>query len=382
MRTYNGLFDHMLQDSSLSIAFYGASEGKRDRIDVRRVLYNLDFEKERLRNILLNEELVLKQHPTKRINEASCGKIRDIIKPYYKYEQVVHHLVVNELKPIILKGFYEYSCGSIPHRGCHFGKKHIERWIRSYNKGEKIYVLKMDIHHFFESISHEILKEKLAEVIKDNKFLRLCNQIIDSHEVGLPLGYYTSQWFANFYLKKFDHMVKEVLGAPHYMRYMDDMVIISTDKAQLQFIRLMISYYLQDYLDVKLKDNWQVFPLADNKNDKSGRCIDFMGFKFYRDCTTLRKSILKRFRGRVYRASHKDRFTAYDATSIISYMGWVKHANVYDYYKRNILPKIVSLDRLKGQVSRMSKRMNIKIEERRKRDYDRLVKGKRFSKAA
>ena len=45
-----------------------------------------------------------------------------------------------------------------------------------------------------------------------------------------------------------------------------------------------------------------------------------MGFKFYRDCTTLRKSTLNRFRGRVYRASHKDRFTAYDVTSIISYM--------------------------------------------------------------
>lgn len=381
MKSYSGLFDHMLLDSSLTIAFNGASIGKRDRFDVKRVFLRLNKEKENLYNILVNEELKLVQHPTRKINEASCGKIRDIIKPHYRYEQVVHHLVVNKLKPIILHGFYEYSCGSIPNRGCHFGKKHVERWVNLYNKDTQIYVLKMDIRHFFENIDHDILKDKLREVIHDEKFLRLTYKIIDSHEIGLPLGYYTSQWFANFYLKKFDHMVKEVLGAPHYIRYMDDMVIISDNKAQLHFIRMMISKYLEEYLHVELKDNWQVFPLADSREDKSGRCIDFMGFKFYRNCTTLRKSILKRFRGRVLRASNKPRFTWHDATSIISYMGWVKHADVYQYFNSYILPKIGSLKKLKGQVSRQSRRINIEILERSKNN-DKLGKGKRINKAA
>jgi RNA-directed DNA polymerase len=361
MHSYNGLFKNMISDSSLTIAFMDASKGKRNRNDVQRVLNDFENEKQKLREILDTETFQLVKHPSCIINEANCHKEREIVKPYFKYEQVVHHLVVGQLKPIVMKGFYEYSCGSIPNRGCHYGKKYIEKWVRNYPKDQTIYVLKMDIRHFFENVDHDILKNKLSKVIRDKKFLRLVFKIIDNHEVGLPLGYYTSQWFANFYLKDYDHYVKEVLGAEHYMRYMDDMIILSTDKAKLHTMKKEIEKYLSEKLHVELKPNWQIFPLAEDREDHRARPLDFMGFKFYRNYTSLRKSILYRARqkaNRIRTKRHKHRpITWKDATSMISYMGWINHTSTYHYYLKYIKSKVI-IRVLKYKVSKHQRKEN------------------------
>ena len=374
MRSYNNLFAQMLTDQSMTTAFMDASKGKREREDVKWVLSHLDSEKENLREILDTETLRLVKHPSCVIREANCHKQREIVKPNFRYEQVVHHLVVIQLKPIVLHGFYEYSCGSIPERGCHYGKKYVEKWVREYPKDQKVYILKMDIRHFFENIDHDILKNKLAKVIRDKKFLRLLYQIIDNHPQGLPLGFYTSQWFANFYLKEFDHYVKEVLHAEHYIRYMDDMVIFDTDKARLHEMRKKISEYLSVELNVELKDNWQVFPLAENREDNHARPLDFMGFKFYRNHTTLRKSILKHIRRKSARINAKIRthqnVTWKDASSIVSYMGWITHSDTYHYYFTYIRSNVI-IRSMKYKVS--------KHHRKESKHYDRLEISAGFS---
>ena len=108
------------------------------------------------------------------------------------------------------QGMYEHSYASIPNRGAHKGKKQIEKWIKYDPKNCK-YVFKGDIHHFFPSINHDILKAKLAKKIKDEQFLDLVYKVIDTTKTGLPIGFYTSQWFSNWYLMEFDHFVKEQL---------------------------------------------------------------------------------------------------------------------------------------------------------------------------
>ena len=63
-----------------------------------------------------------------------------------------------------MKGMYQFSCGSIPGRGIHYGKKYLEKFIRE-NKSEIKYVLKFDIHHFYESINVDLLKERFRKII-------------------------------------------------------------------------------------------------------------------------------------------------------------------------------------------------------------------------
>lgn len=234
------------------------------------------------------------KHIPKEIYDGISRKKRIIIVPTFK-ELVVQHCLMKVLIPIFMKGMYEHSYASIPGRGAHKGKRVIEKYIRDpANKRNCKYVLKMDIQKYFENIDHDILKGMLSKKIRDNRILTILFEIIDVVDKGLPLGFYSSQWLANWYLQGLDHYIKEDLKAKLYIRYMDDMVIFGSNKKELHRIRHEIEKYLNDKLHLKMKNNWQVY-LFDyvNKDGKHiGRDLDFMGFRFYRDRTILRKSIL------------------------------------------------------------------------------------------
>ena len=132
-------------------------------------------------------------------------------------EQIVHHMVVNVLKPIIMKSMYRHSYGSLPGRGAVANKKKgtiggreaVAKFIKEH-PDQCTYCMKLDIRKFFDTVPHDVLKAKFARKIKDKKFLDVIYKIIDSDEkeIGIPIGFYTSQWFANFYLSDFDHYVK------------------------------------------------------------------------------------------------------------------------------------------------------------------------------
>ena len=352
MKSFNGLYEPMLKEETIRKSFKKAARGKRKRNDVSETMDNLDNEVVRLKQILQEEDFRPTAHNKKRINEDNCKKVREIIKPDFKYEQVVHHCVVEQFQKVAMQGMYEFSCASIPKRGAHYGKKYMKKWLDSY-EDKKLYILKMDIHHFFESIDKTILKRKLEKVIRDKRFLKLLNVIIEHYDKGIPLGNVTSQWFANFYLKDFDHYIKEQLKAEHYIRYMDDMVIFGKNKRKLRKMREEIERYLHEELHLELKGDWQVFRFEhkDREGKVKGRFIDFMGFCFHADRITMRKSILKRARRKALKIANKEKITWYDATAMLSYMGWFTHTDTYAYYLEHIKP-LVNVRQLKRIVSK------------------------------
>ena len=281
------------------------------------------------------------------IREGAKNKERKIIVPSFK-ELVVQHCVVNAMKPMFMCGMYEHSYASIPKRGTHKAKKVIEKWIKKDSENTR-YCLKMDIRHFFESIPHNILKAKLEKKIKDIYILDLLFKIIDTTEIGLPLGFYTSQWLANWYLQDLDHFIKEKLHAKYYARYMDDMVIFGSSSEELHTMRILISDYLSAAFGLNLKSDWQVFRFSYG-GDK-GRVLDFMGFRFYNNRTTLRKAIMLKATRKAKRISKKERITTFDARQMLSYRGYLKVTNTYNLYLRYIKP-YVSFKNLTNMISR------------------------------
>lgn len=234
-------------------------------------------------------------------------------------------------------------------------KKVIEKWIRNDSKNCK-YIIKMDIRHFFESIPHDKLKAKLAKHIHDDKMLDLIYKIIDITEEGLPLGFYTSQWFSNWYLQDLDHYIKEDLQTSHYIRYMDDMVIFGSNKRRLHQIRKDIEKYLETEMGLSLKNNWQVFRFAYIKNGKEyGRDLDFMGFRFYRNRTVLRKSIMYRATRKAKKVGKKEKPTIYDIRQMLSYFGWLDCTDTYCVYFYYIKP-YVDFQKCKRRISNYDKR--------------------------
>lgn len=348
MKSYNHLYEICISESNRRQAIKDSKRSKR----IRRIIKERHLSDDEL--IDLSYEWIVQyensEHTPIQIYDGITHKQRTIIVPTLE-ELIVQHCVVNALKPMFCKGMYEHSYASLPGRGAHKGKKVIEKWIRHDIKNTK-YVLKMDIHHFFDSVPHSILKAKLAKHIHDEKMLDLLFRIIDVTDKGIPLGFYTSQWFSNWLLQELDHYIKEQLGAVHYIRYMDDMVIFGSNKKVLHQNRISISGYLESNLGLELKGNWQVFRFT-FKKDK-GRDLDFMGFRFYSDRTVLRRSIMLKATRKAKKISKKEKPTIYDARQMLSYLGWISSTDTYDMYVLWVKP-YVNFQKLKRKISKHDK---------------------------
>lgn len=348
MKSYNHLYEKTISETNRWYALSQAKHSKRFRKIMKHRHMSDDAAVEQSLDWIVNYENA--EHVPVYIYDGITRKERTIIVPTME-ELLVQHCIVNAMKPMFCKGMYEHSYASLPGRGAHKGKQVIEKWIRTDPKNCK-YVLKMDIRHFFDTIPHDRLKAKLKKTVHDEKMLDLLFRIIDVAEVGIPLGFYTSQWLSNWYLQGLDHFIKEQLCAVHYMRYMDDMVVFGSNKRVLHRMRQAISDYLEMELGLELKANWQVFRFSYGNNQ--GRDLDFMGFRFYRNRTILRKSIMYKATRKARKISKKEKATILDARQMLSYLGWIDCTDTYLMYRKWIKP-YVSFQQLKRKVSRYDK---------------------------
>jgi hypothetical protein len=240
---------------------------------------------------------------------------------------------------------YDYTCGSVPGRGTSYGQKVLRKWLDNDCRGTK-YCLKMDISKFYPSVDVGILKGMFRTKIKDQDCLWLIDAILDSNQDGLPIGNYTSQWFSNFFLQGLEHHIKELLKVKYYIRYVDDLVLLGSNKKVLHKVKLAIDKYLQS-IHLTMKQDWQVFLI-------NTRAIDFLGFRFFRDKTILRKRIALRIRRRITKISRKSELNYLDACAVVSYWGWIKRSDSYNFYNKYVEPK-VSIKKAKRRISEYAK---------------------------
>jgi len=172
---------------------------------------------------------------------------------------------------------------------------------------------------------------------KDKDLLWLIDTIVDSMEgdKGLAIGSLFSQWGGNFYLTYFDHWTKEEKKIKYYYRYCDDVVILHESKEFLHNLRLDIEEYLKVNLDLKLKENYQVFPTKI-------RGIDFVGYRHFGDYILLRKTTAKNFKRKMRNILNKCKsgkeMSYSEWCSINSYKGWVMYCNGFNLTKKYINP--------------------------------------------
>lgn len=361
MKSYSNLYSVCISEANRREGIKAAKHSKR----IRKIIKARNLSDDDLLALSYEwiEDFRNAKHTPIKIHDGITQKRRTIIVPTLE-ELIVQHCIVVALKPLFTKGMYEHSYASLPKRGAHKGKKITEKWIQSNSRNTK-YILKMDIHHFFDSVPHDILKKKLAKYIHDDMMLALLFEIIDVTEKGIPLGFYTSQWFSNWYLQELDYYIKEELHATHYIRYMDDMVIFGANKKVLHRMREKLSDYMDEHLGLELKGNWQVF-LFDWKG--RGRDLDFMGFRFYRNRTVLRKSIMYKATRKASRISKKDHVTVYDVRQMMSYLGWIDCTDTYEMYKLWIKP-YVNFQRMKRYISKCDKVNPMNVYQRLVRLY-------------
>lgn len=271
-------------------AHKGASKGKRHYKQVREVNADLQNQLLKIQKMLIDKSYRVSAYKTETINDN--GKERVLYKlPYYP-DRIIQWAIMLQIETIFNKNFCYHTCASLKGRGIY----RAVRLSKKYTKKEVEcrYCLKFDIKKFYPSINKRILKELIRTKFKDKDLLWLLDLIIDSYpdERGLPIGSYLSQYLANFYLSRFDHFLKEKLRLKFVVRYMDDICIYSDNKAHLHKILAQVRAYLNNYLDLQLKSNYQIFPTQT-------RGVDFVGYRFFGKFTLLRKSIAKNIKAKM-----------------------------------------------------------------------------------
>lgn len=334
----------------LYAAYKTARVGKRSKPGTAQYEANALACTERLSYILANKTYIPSKFETFYVYEP---KKRLVQAPAFVDKVVQHALVDNILYDAITRSFIQDSFASQVWKGMHVGLDRLREQMQEYYQKRKGrdeaarraaglpyrpreewdyasgWILKADVHHFFASIDHDILKKKLRRRIADEQVFELMCTYIDSTE-GLPLGYQTSQLLALMYLDEFDHWVKEVLHAKYYGRYMDDFYIIHEDKAYLQKCLDQIEQKM-DSLKLQLNGKTAIFPL------KNG--INFLGFHTYLDdgggvVMKLRRDSIDRMKARI-RAWRKDYPAGVVSMDkiVTSWRAWDAHASHGDTYQ-------------------------------------------------
>lgn len=331
MKRIGNIYEKITELNNIEAAIYKASKGKGGRKSVEKILDSPTFYAMQVQKALKEKTFKPSPYIEMKIRDGSNKKERTIYKPMFYPDQVVHWSIMLQLEPLLMRGMYDLNCASIKGRGIMRGMRFVKKILVEDRKYTK-YCLKLDIKKFYPSIDKEVLKRKFRKILKDRDTLELLDLIIDSGVDGLPIGNYTSQWFANFYLQDLDHYIKEQLHIKYYIRYMDDMVLFSNNKKELRKAK----YAIDDFLKAEklvIKENWQLFKTE-------SRPLDFLGYRFYRGYTTLRRCNFLRIKRRAKKMSKKKQITYHDAAAMLSYSGWLKHCNSHNYQNKYIKPYV------------------------------------------
>ena len=177
-------------------------------------------------------------------------KFRQVIDAPMK-DRVVHWMLYEHLLPIWMPHFIGDTYGNLPGRGTHAAVRRVAGFAR---QPANTWALQLDISKYFHSVPHALLKARALRYIGDEDLRRLIVALIDSYRTdsryddlfapesayrrtaakGMPIGNLTSQLFANIFLDDFDHWVKQDLRVRHYIRYVDDLVILGSGPDELR----------------------------------------------------------------------------------------------------------------------------------------------------
>lgn len=305
---------------ALHAAYRACRKRKRDTPQAAQFEASLEKELFALEEELLNRKW--KPSPSVAF-VVTKPKVREIFAAPFR-DRVVHHLLYSNLVPIWEPKFIHDSYACRIGKGTHRASvERLPEFLRSVtcNGRKSAYCFQGDIQSFFTSMSHEILYNFIQKHVAHPDLLWLARSIIfhDAtedhikhgqlslfdevprgkslfhvpHGKGLPIGNITSQFFANVYLNELDQYVKHKLGTKHYLRYVDDFLILHEDKSLLNEWRINIGHFLRERLDLSLHPRKQsIFPV------KHG--IDFLGYVVWQDHVFVRKRVVKALKNKLW----------------------------------------------------------------------------------
>lgn len=338
MKTWKNLFKHLTSFQNLLAAFERAAYGKRGKAGVGLFEYHLEDNLVRLQ-----EELCSK---TYRPGGYRAFPIFDpkprLISAAPFRDRIVHHALCNVIEPLFDQTFIYDSYANRKDKGTHAAIRRAHSFMRN-----SLFVLKCDIKKYFASIDHLILKREIRRTIADEEILQLIDIIIDcsneqeyvndlfpgddlitplERRKGLPLGNLTSQFFANLFLTRLDHFIKEKLRIRFYLRYVDDFLLASNDVAFLKSAQHQIAHFLLQFRLNLHPRKCHIF--------RCSKGVPFLGQVIFPEYRLLRSENVRRF---CRRLAEIEKNAAREPDALMSFAGsiagWRGHACQADTWR-------------------------------------------------
>lgn len=297
------------------LAVWDSQKGKKDYAQVVEYNENSSELLPKLYEMCKNKEYRTKDYINFTISER--GKVREISKLNYYPHRIYQRCIIDVTRPIMVGKLIPYTYAALKGRGMHQALYDLRGWLLKDPVNTQ-WCLKIDISKYFPHVDHTKLKSVLRELFGDTELLAAFDEIIDSHDVGIPIGNYTSQYFANVYLYKFDRWCHD--NVVYYSRYMDDMVFLARDRYSLLQLYRDISWRLMRDYGLSVKDNWQIFNVDE-------RGVDYVGYRIFRNRVLLRNQLYRNMLSvtNQVRKMYKKRgyVTERERCQLGSYFGWI-----------------------------------------------------------
>ena len=283
------------------------------------------------------------------------------------FDKIVNQMISYYILLPSMKCLIDSNIATRRNKGSGYGYELFDSYVKSIGNRE-IYVLRIDISKYFYNIDHDILFSMLEKRIKDKKALFILKKIISltdydyvnksisyliNREIkrvnslnisvneknklidelksiplynngkGLSIGCLSNQLMAVFYLNDLDHYIKEVLGCKYYIRYMDDIYILSGD---YNYLKWCFGSIIDELRGIKL-----------DVNKKSGiyrlkEGVSFLGYTYINGFIRYDSNTIRRINRKIKYLYDND-FDLF-FRSISSYKGYFIRCNTSLFFSR------------------------------------------------
>lgn len=310
---HTNLFEQVANISALHKGYLNARRLKRKKKPVQCFEKNLGAELVSLEKELLDGTYTPQPY---RVFWVDDPKPRLIYAPAFR-DVVVQHALYDLVYPIFDRTFIHDSYGCRRGKGTHSAGLQLQKYMRAVDSDS--YTLQLDIRKFFYRIDRDRLFEELKKKIKDSRLLALMKSFTAyPDKTGIPIGNLMSQLYSNICLNPLDHFVKRVLKIKHYIRFVDDLILLGLTKFQAVACKEAIQQFLAQALNLELS-RWKISPLR--------KGVNFVGWRTWRKTRFIRKHCLYNFSKRLKEGK---------IDSLVSILGHSKHTATHQHLCRRI----------------------------------------------
>lgn len=358
MKTIKHIKERVTDYENLYSAYLKARRNKRFRDEVLEFSANLEDNLHWIQDGLRNQTYVPGRYHRRIIHDP----VERLIMWQSFIHRVVQWAVYQVINPEFTRGYIEDSYACIQDRGSDAAAKRLFYFMQQAGRMEKgagvdengkplrrFFLEKLDTSKYFYRIDHQVSLDLIGRKCGYDPWLMwLMDLFINAPgekfgfppglgvkdvapdqmlaDKGLAVGSLLNQMLANINQNEVDHFAKRKLRIHYYVRYMDDIVILSDDRAQLVEWRKQIEEFMEERLKLELNPKKSfIQPISHG--------IDFCQYRIYPDHIRLKKSTALRMKKRLKKIQQLYADGKIDLErakkTVNSYLGLLSHCDSY-----------------------------------------------------